>query len=437
MFQVPNPSIGFKGMDTDKIVPSDSPYATSSAFLPSDPNSCVVPERAIGRIPDMVSDPDPAWLLDYLNTATKWKPRDATAYQDPYAICTAEAQDAATDFMQQAFAKAGLPLFICPPDDDSSPKPRGQLSAGVHVTKCHGNMGDATFWGFSLSDQRTKDHPYPALTSATLRALLKPFTVVASMCCYGAQIFSPSDPKARSRGKWPIASAYLRKGALGFVGPTMMAWVGRSDMEAADWIVQGYLKNILAGGSLGGAFLACKQDYHSHYTLEDRVSSVDELKTLIEYILLGDPSIHPIPSSQSSKGGLAVPGRRRRRVAREKLATGIRDFLPTRSDATDAEKAMAKDVFSEARKAIASDDIKRLKKFGIKRTTAAEVKRVDAPVPASAEVPQVPRRVQRRQSLEYYWCGQRDRGQHKQFCLLKAETDRQGVLSRASVVYSS
>ena len=73
MFQAPNPS-GWEEPKPDVTVPTDNPYATHLPFLPSDPtNSYVIPERAIGRIPDMVSDPsypnrkgDPGWLLTTL-----------------------------------------------------------------------------------------------------------------------------------------------------------------------------------------------------------------------------------------------------------------------------------------------------------------------------------------------------------------------------------
>lgn len=431
MFQVPNPS-GWEEPDTDETVPSDNPYATHLSFLPLDPtNPYVIPERAIGRIPDMLSDPDPGWFVDYLETATNWQSKAATAYnRRPYAICTAECEDAGTEVMQKTFAASDVPL-LCPPNSDAavSPAVQDQLAAELHLIKCHGNQGDATFWGFSELDQATKEHPCAAINSATLKALPKSAAVVASMCCYGARIFSPADPKARSPGEWPVASAYLRKGALGFMGSTMMAWVGRSHMGPADWIVQGYLKNVLAGDSLGGAFLACKQDYHSHYSLKDHVLTSDEQKTLIEYVLLGDPSIHPVTTLQSSKGLLAAQSRQRRREARAKLANGIRSCLPKRSPASDAEKAMAGKVFITAQNEIPKDDIEKLKNFNIK-PTAVQVKRVDAPLPDPQET---------RQSLEYYWSGKLKRGRQKQFCLLKAETDRKGRLLPGStaVTYTS
>ncbi len=441
MFPVPNPSYDPSGIDTDQTVPSDNPYATPLNFDPLDPtNSYLIPQRAIGRIPDMVSDSqeshhkgDPAWVVQYLDTAIEWEPKEKRDYKDPYAICTAEARFAGNEFMQKTFDDPGLRPFICPTDSDAvdSPTARDHLSAGLHIIKCHGNKKDPTFWGFSVLDQRKKEHPCAAITSASLTALLKSSAVVASMCCYGAQIFSPSDPNARSRGEWPLASTYLRNGALGFVGSTMMAWVGRSQMGAADWIVQSYLKNVLGGESLGNAFLASKQDYRSHYSVKDDILSEEEEKTLIEYVLLGDPSIHPVLSSQSSPGLLAVQKRWRRRDAREKLAKGIRECLPIRLDGQPEDKKMAKEVFKSAKEEIAKtkQGVKNLSKFGIK-ATAVQVKRVDAPLPKSSGM---------RQSLEYYWRGKRDRGGQTQFCVLKAETDRDGKLVPGSTMltYSS
>jgi Peptidase family C25 len=423
MFEVKNPTHDFKS-DTDETVLTDNPYASYEPFSADDWHSYVVPDRVIGRIPDMLSDPDPGWFVDYLKTATKWKPKPASVYKRPYAICTDEAKIAGNDVMQEAFAKSNLPLLICPPtSDDASPPARARLSPRLHTIKCHGNEGDATFWGFLESDTK-KAHKYPAITSATLRQLphVARSTVVATMCCYGAQIFSPSDSKVKPRGAWPIASAYLRKGALGFVGPTKMAWVGLYDMSYADRIVATYLKKVVAGDSIGSAFLACKQD-------DPEKIGDSEAKTLIEYVLLGDPSIHPVISSQIAPGALAVQERRQRRVDRTIQATEIRESLPIRSPATPAEEAMAKYVFKSAQDMIPKDSVKKLKEFKIK-PTAARVKRVNSRLPVLGP-------SERPQSLEYYWSGRRGRGEHKQVCLLRAETDRQGKVSRASVMYNS
>ena len=246
------------------------------------------------------------------------------------------------------------------------------------------------------------------------------------MCCYGAQIFSPKDADS-----WPLASTYLRKGALGYVGSTMMAWVGLDTMSGADWIVSAYLKSVLEGESIGLAFLKSKQDYHRHDGIRGRVIDVEGEKTLIEYILLGDPSIHPVSSSESSVGALAVQERQQRRVAGAMMAAGIGKLLPTRYPATREQEAKATEVFASK---VAKDAIKNLKGFSFE-PEAVRVQRVDTRFPDSPEAMRGP--IQRRQSLEYYWAGKRERGGHKQLCLLKVETNLQSRPWRVSVMNTS
>ncbi len=421
MFEVPNPTDLWK-QDDDQTVLTDNPYASSKPFS-SDQKAYLVPERVIGRIPDMLGDPDPGWFVDYLKTASKWKSKAANVYKRPYAICTAEAKDAGMDCIQQAFANRTLPLFSCPPTSDISSPALDRLSQRLHMIKCHGNPDDPAFWGYRLTNEDK-----PAITSATLKPRLKPATVVATMCCYGAQIFSPKDADT-----WPLASTYLRKGALGFVGSTKKAWVGLDDMSGADWIVSDYLRRVLEGASIGRAFLESKQDNPGYHYTRGQVVGVQEEKTLIEYVLLGDPSIHPVTSVPDSANSLAFQERRQRRAARAMAAAGIRELLPTRSDATDDEKGMAPQVFASK---LVQNAIKNLNEFSME-PTAAQVQKVDTRLPDSPATVTDPSTVKRRQSLEYYWRGLRDRGDHKQLCLLKVDTDPKGRPWRTSVMYTS
>jgi Peptidase family C25 len=430
MFEVTNPTNLFRDDEYDKIVPTDNPYASSAQFSKDDPKSYIIPDRVIGRMPDMVSDHphrngDPAWFIEYLETARKWESKPESFYDQRYVICTDEAKKAGMKCIHKAFPSPGLPPLICPPESDLS-VPRDRLLSPLHMIKCHGNKKDATFWGFPESAQN-KDDRCAAITSATLRELphLESSTVVAAMCCYGAQIFSPKDADI-----WPLASTYLRKGALGFVGSTMMAWMGLTDLSCADWIVTDYLRRVLEGASIGRALLESKQDNPGYHYTRGQVDGPQEEKTLIEYVLLGDPSIHPVTSVPDSANELAVQERRQRRVARALVAAGLRDLLPIRSPATDDDEDKAPEVFDSA---IAKGAIKNLEGFSIE-PNAVRVQRVDTRFP---ELPETRGPIQTRQSLEYYWSGKRVRGEQKQLCFLKVETDLQRRPWRASVMYTS
>ena len=76
----------------------------------------------------------------------------------------------------------------------------------------------------------------------------------------------------------------------------MIAWLGDFEIGYADWIVAVYLKSILGGASIGRAFLESKQDYVRWINQQGYAIDLMDEKTLIEYVLLGDPSIHPVSS---------------------------------------------------------------------------------------------------------------------------------------------
>ena len=430
MFEVVNPSHDAKG-DDDEKVPTDNPYACSLRFSSSKRQTYLVPDRVIGRMPDMLSDNDPAWFVDYLETATCWRSKPASFYNEKFAICCNSWKRAGLECIRY-IARSGRPvshLFISPPISDISTSARKHLSARLHMIKCHGSQLDPKFYG-----QERKRYP-EAIASATLKPRLKPATVAAATCCYGAQIFSPADPGAIKPGEWPLASTYLRKGALGFVGSTMIAWLGDSEISYADWIVAAYLKSILGGSSIGRAFLESKQDYVRWINQQGYAIDLMDEKTLIEYVLLGDPSIHPVSSVPHPEKALSLEERRQRRVARAHMAAQIRELLPVRSRATTAASAMAQKVFIRARSSTATG-FKGSKDFRCK-PTAALVEKLSTTLRVPMAGRKRPGVIRNRQSLQYYWSERRVRNGHKEIRLLKAETDPKGNLWRTSVIHSS
>ncbi len=445
MFVVPNPSYDPNG-DTDRQVPTDNPYASSLPFRSSERDSYLVPDRVIGRIPDVPSSGDPSWLVDYLATATAWTSQPANVYTDMYAICC-DAWDRAGDACVQYLSAPARSLLISPPTSDTSPVGRRRLSLKVHMVKCHGAQLDPKFYG-----QRGNSFPV-ALTSATLKPRLQSATLAAAMCCYGAQTYSPADPAAADRGEWPVASTYLRKGALGFAGATMIAWVGVSQMMCADWIVAGYLKGALGGASTGRAFLESKQDYVHWIAQQGQTPDIADEKTLIEYILLGDPSIHPVSTAPAvvaraarammaaGAPALVPQERRQRRLVRAQMAGQIRRFLPTRAPASSAARAKAAQVFQAAKVLLPKEAVKQFAAFGIK-PEQVQVEELCTPLPAPAvpaggpALARAPAARDRR-SLAYYWSGRREHEGHRQIQLVKVETDPDGNVLRTAVLHSS
>ena len=207
----------------------------------------------------------------------------------------------------------------------------------------------------------------------------------------------------------------------------MKAWVGLSAKNWADILAAGYLKNVLAGSSIGRAFLDSKTDLAYSIIKKGKILDLADEKTLIEYVLLGDPSIHPVASGPLPKGLLADEERRRRREVRRQLAQGLRLLLPERRPPKRAKPTMAKKMFARAKRELAKDVLKRLKEFNI-QPTVARVANLDIALDDDTVQP----------LEEYYWSGQRAQdGYHKQACLVKAQIDRDGTLCRTSVMYTS
>lgn len=111
-------------------------------------------------------------------------------------------------------------------------------------------------------------------------------TVVSVECCYGAELYDPADSDMQSG----ICSTYLRDGAYGYFGSSTMAYGPSQGNGQADLICQYFLDEVLNGVSLGEATLRARHRFAGTYTHLDPF----DLKTTVQFFLLGDPSIHAV-----------------------------------------------------------------------------------------------------------------------------------------------
>ena len=340
-FNVSNPSFD-PGGDDDNEVPTDNPYACSRPYKKAKRQSYLIPDRVVGRIPDLPGkNPDPAWLLDYLKVAEAWKLSTTKDYSDDLFVCCDEWKKAGAACVSYLSRQANR-LMISPPVTEKAPSTLAKrYGARFQMIKCHGASLDSSFYG-------QKGPSYPSVIhSPLLHGKTVARTVVGAMCCYGASVFDPLDPAALAAGEPPIPSLYLRQGAYGFFGSTTIAWVGFNDMQCADWIIASALRGVLAGASLGRAMLESKQNLVKWINQQGRNPDVAEEKTLLQFHLLGDPSIHLVPVLQpSSVVSAALPAmgksiavralgladeRRMRRYVGYQTGEQLRDGLPERT----------------------------------------------------------------------------------------------------------
>lgn len=109
-------------------------------------------------------------------------------------------------------------------------------------------------------------------------------TVAAVECCYGAELYDAAG------GQIGIASTYLAGRAYGYFGSSTIAYGPADTNGAADLLCQYFLRRVRAGASLGRAALEARLEFAGGAPELDPI----DLKTIAQFNLLGDPSIHPV-----------------------------------------------------------------------------------------------------------------------------------------------
>jgi len=448
-FQVDNPSFDPKG-DTDPSVPTDNPYASSRAYRAGRLSSYLVPDRVVGRIPDLPAAKgmgDPALLVQFLQTATQWKGEPKSFYastSSAYATCCDEWKGAGLATMRYL----GFPekdLMISPPTGDASATARTRLARPLHFTKGHGSEIDAHFYG-----QKGKSYP-EVLFSTTVSSRAGKGTLVGAMCCYGAQVYSPSDPVAIPPGALPISLSYLATGATGFVGSTKIAWVGLDEMMCADWIVAYYLRKCMDGASTGRALLEAKQDFLQYLQKQGQEPDTADEKTMIEFVLLGDPSVHPVrggapaaatrgaPQEDSRAVARATALRGDRRRARAVIAAQVESVLPRREAAPAPRAEIAQALFNAAAGLMGRAGLAQLDPSDAKASRlVAKPPTASVPTAFRSMVAAASRQGASPQTtMEYTWTGRQVIKNHVRITLLKVHADAEHNVLRSRLLQSA
>jgi hypothetical protein len=271
-----NPTHGWPYGDEDEVVPSDIPYACEAPYS-TDPANFTGPTRVVGRLPDLLDTADPAYLVFLLGTAARHKVRPRSDYQRYFSVSAQVWKNSTALSLRKIFGTDAR-MATSPPDGPNWTN--AQLRPRVHFINCHGAPSDPNFYG-----QRGQTFPI-AHSAGKIRRKISNGTVVAVECCYGAELYNPAD----SRRQAGICSTYLRDGAYGYLGSSTIAWGPSEGNGQADLICQYFLNEVLDGASLGDATLRARHTFAQSYAHLDPV----DLKTLVQFNLLGDPSIHAV-----------------------------------------------------------------------------------------------------------------------------------------------
>ena len=262
--------------DGDPEVPTDLPYACEAPYSRK-AKDFRAPTRVVGRLPDATGASNPRALKAVIATAAKWKLRSRDHYEQFLGITARVWRGSTAMSLRNTFGTAAG-LKTSPTDG-----PRWQqrvLDNPMHFINCHGSPMDPYFYG-----QRGNSYPI-AHSAARLEGKVADGTVVAAECCYGAELYDAGD----AGGQAGIVATYMTGGAYGFLGSSTIAYGPAEGNGAADLICQYFLQRVLRGASLGRATLEARQRFVRETSVLDPV----DLKTLAQFDLMGDPSIHPV-----------------------------------------------------------------------------------------------------------------------------------------------
>lgn len=260
--------------DADTVVESDLPYACDAPFS-ADPGAFRGATRVVGRLPDVTGNRDAAHLERLLQTAAAYRPRRRSAFLPPFALSAHDWRRSSALTLERLVGTTD-DLASAPPDGPQWP-PKATRRR-LHFVNCHGGVADWRFYG-------ERGSSLPVALDAT-RVRLTAGTVAAAECCYGGLLYDPGE----AQGNRSFPDTYLAAGAHAFFGATTIAYGPSDRIDAADLITRFFLAHVLNGCSIGRAALQARQDY----VFQKAVLSPVDLKTLAQFALYGDPSVHPV-----------------------------------------------------------------------------------------------------------------------------------------------
>ena len=265
--------------DGDRHAFGDLPYACAAPYSRRI-EDFRGPTRVVGRLPDITGARNPRFLLGLLRTAARYRTRPREDYQGYFGL-SARVWRGSTALSLRMLTGSADDLKLSPREGPAWSN--AELRPLIHFINCHGARMAPRFFGQRTSD--SDDFP-DAHRARNVEGRITEGTVAAAECCYGAELYDPPG----ADGQRGICYAYLASGAYGFLGSSTIAYGPSTSNGWADLLCRYFLEEVLRGASLGRALLEARQ----RYVLGMSVLHAEDLKTLAQFHLLGDPSIHPI-----------------------------------------------------------------------------------------------------------------------------------------------
>jgi hypothetical protein len=313
--------------DADDYVPSDNPYATRD-------ENYFVPEWPVGRLPDCASKNAEAlvnllkslterhtalvktgnsvrrpWWNSLLSRLLGWLRRDKaqlpSKHKRPSFGYTAAAWHKASQMVFRPIGENNSLLIsppLCAQGRDAVPLPSGRLA----YFNLHG-LEDAVEWygqsetvspdGDELGspNESSQDYPVAVRPQDLINGGRAP-EVVFSEACYGAHIIGKTIEEA-------LALKFLQVGSQAVVGSTCTAYGSiNTPLTAADFLGHAFWNALKQGCCAGEAMRRAKVSLAREMHHRQGYLDGEDQKTLISFVLYGDPLAQPLGQIHQAKG---------------------------------------------------------------------------------------------------------------------------------------
>jgi hypothetical protein len=288
--------------DDDRVIFSDNPYACDDAGY-------LIPQRIVSRLPEG-DDDDPTLLLNMLTTMTDY--HRSAHHQGRQGFDVAAwlrirsgvgdrlARGVAAEVWQEPSRlvlrnlHADAKLILSPPHTNQSSAHKVIAGREVLYLNLHGAAGMPHFYGQPADAWGAATALPIALSPDHIQRSAVAGTIIISEACYGAELAGRN-----IRNSIPLKA--LSQGALAFVGATVNAYGSSvAPLLGADLLFERLTHHLATGMPVGMSLHYARLEFAQ--TMYDRQGFLDDvdMKTLIEFILLGDPWA-------TMKGGMAQP----------------------------------------------------------------------------------------------------------------------------------
>jgi hypothetical protein len=294
---LPNPT-----EDMDSLIASDNPYATlDSNYFKSD--------WPVGRLPGEAGS-DAGLLLEQLRKMIRYHSKNSLLSKKKslefwgrvrifLGARQNRTQQGSFGYTAAVWRRSSLAVFrsigeagtllACPPQASGSIP--GKKPVTLAYYNLHGLIDAAEWYGQRDVNDKTPGPDYPvALSPKDLSGKTPVPDIIFSEACYGAHIDGKCEDQA-------ISLKFVARGSLAMIGSTSAAYGSvTTPLIGADLLGHYFWENLKGGSPVGEALMQAKVDLVQEMTRRQGFLDSEDQKTLISFVLYGDPLVSLDPS---------------------------------------------------------------------------------------------------------------------------------------------